>query len=186
MPTEERLLAAAEVAFAQEGYRGARLADIAAAAGIRRSSLLYHFKTKERLYAAVTRRLFDALVAQFGAVMAERGTFDDKLMELMAAFLTFLEERPAFSPIVLRDVIGGEGPTRRILLDELVPLLDYIEGWMARAGAGRLPEGVPIRAALLQIGSNAMVRASAGPLRAPLWGDSDTTLVLARRLLFTD
>lgn len=185
VPTNERILLAAEVAFAREGYRGARLEDIAAAAGIRRPSLLYHFKTKERLYAAVTHRLFEALLARFARVMAEPGAFDDKLMELMGAFVAFLDERPSFSPIVLRDVIGGEGPTRRILLEELVPLLDHIEGWMARAGAGRLPEGVPVRAALLQIGSNAMVRASAGPLRTALWGDEDTTLVLAKRLLFS-
>ena len=51
--TVERLLEAGEAEFAARGYADARLEDIAAAVGVRRASLLYHFATKQELYDRV-------------------------------------------------------------------------------------------------------------------------------------
>ena len=68
LATTERLLISAERHFAKLGFDGARLSDIAAEAGISRPSLLYHFESKEALYAAVVRtallRLGEALVLE--------------------------------------------------------------------------------------------------------------------------
>ncbi|MBC8069692.1 MAG: helix-turn-helix transcriptional regulator, partial [Deltaproteobacteria bacterium] len=44
--TPERILEAARAEFAAVGFAQAKLADIAARAGITRPSLLYHFGTK--------------------------------------------------------------------------------------------------------------------------------------------
>ena len=45
VPTEERILQAAETEFGRKGFERTRLEDIAETAGIRRPSLLYHFKS---------------------------------------------------------------------------------------------------------------------------------------------
>ena len=47
--TKMRVLRAAEVEFGRAGRDGARLEDIASAAGITRPSLLYHFASKDEL-----------------------------------------------------------------------------------------------------------------------------------------
>jgi TetR/AcrR family transcriptional regulator len=47
------ILAAAERVFSRGGFDGARMADIAAEAGLPKANLHYYFGTKERLYAAV-------------------------------------------------------------------------------------------------------------------------------------
>ncbi len=182
VPTVERILLAAEAAFGAEGFTRARLSDIAAAAGIRRSSLLYHFKTKELLYDAVVHRLFDELRIQFAATAYGRGTFDERLLALMQCWLDFISERTAFAPMVLRGILDGQGPVREHLNRELVPLLDWVEAWVSTAGADRIQDGVPLRAALLQLGSDALVRAASGPLRDTLWGEP-MTLKLTRMLL---
>ena len=52
MASQARILEAARGEFALHGYP-ARLQDIAARAGLTHPTLLYHFKSKERLYAAV-------------------------------------------------------------------------------------------------------------------------------------
>ena len=172
------MIAAAERDFGVSGYHGARLADIAEAAGIRRSSLLYHFSSKEALHEEVVRRLFVDLEARFVARGSKGGTSEDLVIGLVGVFLEFIDERKAFAPIVLRGLIDDEGPTRGLLSRVLAPLLDAIEHFVQPIA----PPGIPVRAALVQIGSDALLRASSGPLRHQLWGE-EASLALARRLL---
>lgn len=49
----ERIVATASVWFAEHGFQGATILDIAAACGISRAGLLYHFPTKAALLEAV-------------------------------------------------------------------------------------------------------------------------------------
>jgi len=186
IPTETRILRAAEDTFGREGFTRARLSDIAEMAGIRRPSLLYHFKTKEALYDAVVHQLFDELRARFVMTVQNPGGYESRMLALMQSWIDFIEEKPAFSSMVLRGVLDGYGPVRDRLLVELVPLLDWVEGWLSTAGAEFIPEGVPVRAAILQLGSDALVRGASGPLRGPLWGDNPGTLKLARMLLIRE
>jgi TetR/AcrR family transcriptional regulator len=55
----QRILDAALEIFAAYGFQGARIDQIAAAAGLSKPNLLYYFRTKENLYAAVLQRTLD-------------------------------------------------------------------------------------------------------------------------------
>jgi AcrR family transcriptional regulator len=60
--TKARILAAAEEVFASRGFQGASTREIAARAGVNISSLHYHWESKETLYFAVFRNIFDRIV----------------------------------------------------------------------------------------------------------------------------
>ena len=192
-PTAERILAAAEEAFAAAGYGPARLADIAARAGIRRPSLLYHFASKELLYRAVVERAFDQLGAALSRSMGEGGDFEARLDAVIVSFAAFLDERPNLAPIVVRELIdrvssddaarSGGGPGRAILLERVVPLLDAVEAFISTRGRELLRPGLPVRAALVQVAGDLLLRSAAGSLRTPLWGPGDHARTLGRILL---
>ncbi|MFO0729237.1 MAG: TetR/AcrR family transcriptional regulator [Myxococcota bacterium] len=180
--TTERLLLAAEEEFAAHGFEGARLSDIAAKVGISRPSLLYHFESKEALYAAVVKTAFLRLGEALAFATDGRERFETKLLAAVRHFVEFIEERPALAKLVLREIIDARGIGRSIVVDGGVPVLEQMERFIQREGHGRVSSAVPLRAALMSIVSSVMVRASAGPLRKPLWGEGDETPLLAQAL----
>ncbi len=66
------ILWAAASAFAERGFAGTSMDDVAAAAGITRLIVYRHFESKEALYAAVLQDVRDRL-AEEGSVGAGRG-----------------------------------------------------------------------------------------------------------------
>lgn len=195
--TAERILAAAEREFAAVGYAPARLADIAARAGIRRPSLLYHFASKELLYRAVVERAFDRLGAELIRSMALAGDFEARLDALVGTFAGFLDAHPTLAPIVVRELIDdpehdddasrrGGGPGRAIMLERVAPLLGSVEGFIRGAGSTLLRPDLPVRAAVVQVAGDLLLRSAAGSLRSPLWGPGDHARTLARALFFRD
>ena len=182
IPTEIRILTSAEQVFGECGYERTRLEDIAAQAGIRRPSLLYHFPTKEKLYSVVVHQVFDALRKSLTSVMLS-GPLYVQVERLTLTLLEFTEERPAFAPIVVREVVDGRGPIREILHKEIAPLLTIVEEWLKQQGKDEIPASISVRNAILQIASDIILRASSGPLKTTLWGpDTRSSLQLANQL----
>ncbi len=51
--TKDKLLFEAEILFSEKGFYGTSINDIAARVNVSKQALLHHFKTKEKIYAAV-------------------------------------------------------------------------------------------------------------------------------------
>ena len=183
VPTTERILNAAERIFSENGYAGARLADIAAEAAIRRPSLLYHFESKEVLYEAMVHRLFQRLMESLAGLMIPNAEFEVQIIEIGIAFRDFAEQNPAFGRIVIRDIVDHRDPVPALLANGVVPVLDlvceYIETQQKPTGNSG---GIPVRSAVLQFCADTHVQTTAGPLRDLLWGTENHTKTLLRKL----
>ncbi|WP_440104782.1 TetR/AcrR family transcriptional regulator [Streptosporangium sp. H16] len=123
--TRERLLRAAAEAFAQRGYDGTRVADIAAAAGVSNGALYAHFDSKAELLVAALRAHGPQLLAKLFAADPDR-----PITELLAVVGRGLpRRRDAHGYLIVEALVAARRDE-----DVARPMRDYVgerTGWLA-------------------------------------------------------
>ena len=112
--TRRRILDAARVVFARDGYLEANLADIAAEAGLGKSSLYRHVESKAELFVEV---LIDQAVDHsepIEAILEQSETAEEALRGLAKLHLAFWRANPQYRLVVTaidcQDLIGEIRP----------------------------------------------------------------------------
>src|SRR5258706_4568198 len=98
--------------FAERGYEGTSMADLAERVGLRKASLSHHFASNEVLYAAVLERLVAAVGAAIGKAALTPGSFLERMDGLTDAITVVLGEQPFAARLLIREVMDW-GPVVR-------------------------------------------------------------------------
>ena len=133
---EDKILDAALEIFADHGFKGATIDQIATRAGMSKPNLLYYFRRKRDLYLAVMERTLDMWLQPLGAIRAD----GDPAQEIRAYINRKLEiskTRPTASRLFANEIIQGAPLLTPILRGSLREIVDekaaVIAGW-AKAG----------------------------------------------------
>ena len=132
----EHILAATEKVFAQYGFEGATMAQLAAATGLPRANLHYYFRTKDGLYRAVLERILALWLADAATWISPERHPAEGLAGYVRAKMAHSRLRPDASRIFAGELLRGAPHIMLYLGIELrrqvEALAAVIAGWSAR------------------------------------------------------
>lgn len=99
LETRHAILDAAELVFQEKGVSHTSLAEIAAAAGVTRGAIYWHFRNKADLFDAMIQRVFDPLEAKLVEMQAHAS---ENPVDMLRAIAVYFIERVACEPRYLR------------------------------------------------------------------------------------
>jgi AcrR family transcriptional regulator len=116
----EEILDEATELFAERGYEGTSMSDLAERVGLRKASLFHHFTSKEVLYAAVLGRLVESVGQSIARSAFAPGTFEERLNALCDAITDLLGEQPFAARLLIREVMDWGPVARSELADQIL------------------------------------------------------------------
>jgi len=105
--SERAIFDAALRVFACEGRRGARMQEIADAAGINKAMLHYYFRDKETLYEEVFAFTMRRFMASFGSSLKEAPTFEQTLRAFIDGYVDFVRSNEDAMRLMVNENLRG-------------------------------------------------------------------------------
>ena len=130
--TRDRVLQVAQALFAERGYRGASLRDIAKKIGIKAPSLLHHFPSKQQLYLAVLDKMFESLEDAANAIAWGRESRQERMRQAVGDAIDFIASHPDFVRIMWKEMADESGVGRQVLKRRLPPLFSTAVNFIFR------------------------------------------------------
>ena len=127
----ERILAAAQAVFAQTGYHGSSLDDIAKASGTSKALIYEHFESKRELHEVLVNEHASELARRFAANAAAGLVGEERLRTGIDVFFGWVQERREAWRALFRDAADPE----------LAPLIDRLQAQATRAIVALVPAG---------------------------------------------
>ncbi len=112
--TSQKILSCATRLFAQHGYDGTIMDDLAEQCGVNKASIYYHHKDKATLYENALTALFTPIADAVTEAVESESDPVKKLEVHIKAFAKANADNPNFSAILMREMASGGAnmPTR--------------------------------------------------------------------------
>lgn len=99
--TKQKILDAAETAFAEKGFYGARVDEITESAGVNKRMIYAYYGSKEKLYIAVLNTVYKRLAEQEKELLDKETDCISAVRSIIHHAFLFLYENPTFVKMVM-------------------------------------------------------------------------------------
>lgn len=122
------ILDAAREVFAEVGFAGARIDEIARRAGVNKAMIYYRIGNKVTLYSEVLHRAFSGIVEGLTHNLEPVNTPEEKIQIYIRTFVQTFEHHPHLPPIMMREMASGGHHLPEIVIIELGRILSILMG----------------------------------------------------------
>jgi len=109
---KEEIVAEATRLFAERGYEGTSMGDLAERVGLRKASLFHHFESKDVLYATVLSQLLEGVQTAIVGAARSEGSYVERVDALTDAITGMLGHEPHAARLLIREAMDW-GPVMR-------------------------------------------------------------------------
>ena len=134
MDVRSEILTQATRLFAEQGYDGTSVQEIADAVGIRKPSLLYHFKSKDELRENVLAEMLAHWNAVLPGLLLKAST-EERFDATMEALTEFFIADPDRARLFLRETLDRPESMQAMLAECVKPWVDLLGAQLERAKA---------------------------------------------------
>lgn len=118
-----RILEAAMSVFAEEGYSGARVDEIAKRSGLNKAMIYYRIGDKLALYTEVIHSLFGEIGSAIKGNIPADATPEEKLKIYIRGLARTIADHPYLPGIMMRELASGGGNISELVAEDFASIL---------------------------------------------------------------
>jgi AcrR family transcriptional regulator len=126
--TAEKILTAARAVFAENGYNGAHVDEIAERAGVNKATLYYQIGDKDTLFANVIHQVIGNAAQGIAHAVAKVDQPEEKLKVYINCIAANVDKNPELPSIMMREVAADGAHLPRVVVEDIVSVLTILVG----------------------------------------------------------
>jgi AcrR family transcriptional regulator len=159
--TAEKILAVARAVFAEHGYSGTHMDEIATRANVNKATLYYQIGDKDTLYAEVIHQVIGNVAQGIIRAVAEAQTPEEKLKAYIYCIVQAVDKNPEIPPIMMREIAAGGVNLPRLVVEDFVSVIATLMGILEEGTKkGIFIETVPFLVHMMILGSILLYKGS--------------------------
>ena len=157
--TVRKILDTAIEVFAEVGFSGARIDEIALRSGVNKATIYYRIGDKEALYTRVLHEVFADTAERLMRNVKEAKGPEEKLKTYIRNIIQTVGENPSLPPILLRELASGGKHFPGVILNDLSRIIAALIGSLKEGvEKGEFIETSPIILHLMVAGGTLLFR----------------------------
>ena len=119
--TQDKLLEASAELFADNGFEGVSMRQIARAANITQAAIYHYFPNKFDLYLAAIQHIYSGRTEALVSQVSKESDPEKQLALLVRSLLEVFEEQPQFRRIYFRELLAGDRKRLQMMTGKVLP-----------------------------------------------------------------
>lgn len=163
----QEALEAARRLFAERGFEGTAIQDVASAIGVSKQAVLHHYTSKGELRDAVLAELTEHWGEVLPRLLAEASGGFDRFATVFGELVRFFCDEPSWAKLVVRELLDRPEQARLRMKSNVRPWVDAVAEYVrAGQGAGILHEDIDAEAWVVEMLQFALFSAATHPVLA--------------------
>ena len=152
--TAEKILTAARAVFAENGYNGAHVDEIAERAGVNKATLYYQIGDKDTLFANVIHQVIGNAAQGIAHAVAKVDHPEEKLKVYINCIAANVDKNPELPSIMMREIAADGAHLPRVVVEDIVAVLTILVGILDEGRKKRIfVEVVPFLIHMMIVGT---------------------------------